>query len=276
MNVINIDINLLKRYTYNKRRKELFALAIWCHIKHTSASIRNFDRFYIRKNLHVGKIKAETLLEDAIEDQLFTFKGDNVSVGSFRNKDIKYNRRGREYRSAFVYKFVFDKEHEYTLKELYNLINEIITLHPIVAKENKDCLQQRGGHNNRCGLNICDAISRTLTLRKLSDNNNMSVSSTSRLMKKLVKDGKISKEPSRIYTALDSERKKDIAEVLNRLGRYSSSFEHGGLTYFIIPCAYSIADRKVSNSFMHLIYNYHKSIKKQSEYDSTIPQLCGF
>lgn len=276
MDVINIDINLLKRYTYNKQRKELFALAIWCHIKHTSASIRNFDRFFLRKNLHIGKAKAEKLIEEAMNDQLFTFNGSSVSVGSFRNKNIKYNRKGREYRSAFVYKFYFDRNYEYTLKDLYNLINEIITLFPIAAKENKDCLQQRGGLNNRCGQFYCDAFTRTLTLKKLSSNNNMSLSSTSRLMKKLVNTGKISKEPARIYTSLGCEHNKEIADQLNRLGRHSSSFEHGGLTYFVVPCAYSIADRKVSNSFTHLIYNYHKSTVKQPEYESTIPQLCGF
>jgi hypothetical protein len=274
--VINIDISLVKRYAGSKQRKELFALALGCHIMRTNGVIFNFDRFLIRNKFHVGKAKAIRLYEDAQNDWLFTFHGDSVSVGSFRCKDIKINRKGKKYRSAFVHKFEFDTEYKYTLKELYNAINEILALYPISAKE-KDCLLQGGGLDNRFVQNIYDAKSRTLTLKKLSQNVKMSGSSTSRIIKNLVEDKRISKEPARLYTAIDSEHINEIKECLQRLGRRSSTFEHGGLTYILVPSSYSVIDRGVTNSFHHKIYGYHSSNGRNNisinNSGSTVPQL---
>jgi len=278
-NVINIDINIIKWYARSKQMKELFALALGCHMIRTNGVIRNFDRFYIRKHFHIGKVKAERLYEDAKTNWLFTFRNGYVSVGSFRNKDVKYNRKGQKYRSAFVYKFVYDTENNYTLKDLYNAINDILALYPITAKE-EDCLQQRGGHDNRLVQNSYDAKFRTLTLKKLSQNVNMSVSSTSRIINRLVEDKKISKDPARQYAVIGSEHEAEIKECLQRIGRMTVTFRHGTLTYIIVPCSYSVIDRNVTNSFRHKIYGYHSSNGRSNisinENESTIPQLNGF
>lgn len=273
--VLNIDIELLKRYSQSKSRKELFALALWCHIKRVNAVIWDLDRFLIRKELHVGKAKAERLVRDAVEDGLFTFHDGYVSVGSFRNKDIKYDKNGRVYRSAIVKKVVFNlvdengKEIVYTLKSLYKLINNILATFPIAAQERKDCLLQ-GQNSNR------DAKSRTLTLKKLSQNTKMSVSSTCRIMKDLVKSGDLSKQDSILFSMIGSEHKEQIEESVKRLGRHSFTFQHGSLTYIVVPSSYSIANRDLSESFRHKIYGYHKRGKTPTNNHSTIPQLCGF
>lgn len=272
---LNIDINLIKGYSGSKRRKELLALAIGCHLLRSNAVIFNFNRFYIRKHFSVGKVKAERLLQDAMDDQLFTFTGENVSVGSFRDKSVKRDRRGNEYRSAFVHRFTYDTEKKYTLKELYNLVNDVLTIFPISAQE-EDCLQHRGGLYNRFVPTLCDANSRTLTLRKFSQNNKMSVSSTSRILKRLVANGVLSKEPSRQYAVIGSEHIAEIQDCLNHIGRKSFTFRHGSLTYIIVPCLYSIAKRDVGDSFHHKIYNFHRSNGRNQylpEPYSTIPQF---
>jgi predicted transcriptional regulator len=240
-----------------------------------NAVIFGLDRFMLRKQLHIGKAKAERLVSDAMKDGLFTFHNGYVSVGSFRNKDIKIDKNGREYRSAIVKKVVFRLDDEngdevtYTLCDLYKIINQILATFPIAAQERKDCLLQ-GEIFNR------DAQSRTLTLKKLSRNVNMSVSSTRRIMSDLVDSGDLSKQSSVLFSIIGSEHKKQIQDSLKRIGRHSFTFQHGSLTYIIVPCSYSIANRDLSESFRHKIYGYHKMGSSPTSTHSTIPQLCGY
>lgn len=273
---LNIDINLIKRYADSKRRKELFAFAIWCHIQRVNAVVYGITCSKLRKKLSIGKVKAERIIADAADDQLFEVNGTTFKVGSFRDKTVKYTRKQHQYQSALVKTIKFDTEADYSLKYLYDLINETLALFPITAKEDKDCLQQRGGHDNRYVQTYRDAKSRTLTLKKFSQNLKMSISSCSRILKNLVNDGKINKAPSILFSIIDSEHKEQIQEVLQKLGLINSTYERNGLQYVVVPCSYSIAMRDVSNSYKHKIYNYHKSNFYRRNYESTIPQLCGF
>lgn len=273
---LNIDINLIKRYAQNKQRKELFALAIWCHIQRVNATVFDFTVTKARKELRIGKAKAERLLNDANDDPLFSFNGTTIRAGSFRDKTPKYTRKQRRYCSAMVKTIKFDTDHKYSLKELYDLINEILTLFPITAKEDKDCLPQRGGLNNRCVQKTGDAKSRTLTLRKFCQNNGMSVSSSHRILKKLVADGKIDKTPSCQFAVIGKEHVEQIESSLNRAGVMNYTFEHNGLIYIVVPCSYSIVSRSITESYKHKIYGYHKDYTHGHNYESTIPQLCGF
>lgn len=273
---LNIDINLIKRYAQNKHRKELFALAIWCHIQRVNATVFDFTVTKARKELRIGKVKAERLLNDANDDPLFSFNGTTIRAGSFRDKTPKYTRKQRRYCSAMVKTIRFDTDHKYSLKELYDLINEILTLFPITAQEDKDCLPQRGGLNNRCVQKTCDAKSRTLTLRKFCQNNGMSVSSSHRILRKLVADGKIDKTPSSQFAVIGKEHGEQIESSLKRAWVMNYTFEHNGLIYIVVPCSYSIASRSITESYKHKIYGYHKDYTHGHNYESTIPQLCGF
>jgi hypothetical protein len=273
---LNIDINLIKRYAQSKQRKELFALAIWCHIQRVNATVFDFTVTKARKELRIGKVKAERLLNDANDDPLFSFNDTTMRAGSFRDKTQKYTRKQRRYCSAMVKTIRFDTDHKYSLKELYDLINEILTLFPITAQEDKDCLHQRGGLNNRCVQKTCDAKSRTLTLRKFCQNNGMSVSSSHRILKKLVADGKIDKTPSSQFAVIGKEHGEQIESSLKRAGVMNYTFEHNGLIYIVVPCSYSIASRNITESYKHKIYGYHKDYTHGHYYESTIPQLCGF
>lgn len=273
---LNIDIHLIKRYADNKRRKELFAFAIWCHIQRVNAVVYGITNSKLRKKLSIGKAKAERIIADAADDPLFEVNGTIFRVGSFRDKTIKYTRKQHRYQSALVKTIKFDTKVDYSLKYLYDLINETLAIFPITATEDKDCLQQRGGHDNRYVQTYRDAKSRTLTLKKFSQNLKMSISSCSRILKNLMDDGKINKTPSILFSIIDSEHKEQIQEVLQRLGLKNSTYERNGLQYVVVPCSYSIAMRDVSNSYKHKIYNYHKSHFNRHVEVSTIPQLCGY
>ncbi len=251
-------------------------MAIWCHIQRVNATVFDFTVTKARKELRIGKVKAERLLNDAYADPLFTFNGTTIRAGSFRDKTPKYTRKQRRYSSALVYAIKFDTDHKYSLKELYDLINEILTLFPITAQEDKDCLPQRGGLNNRCVQKTCDAKSRTLTLRKFCQNNYMSVSASHRILKKLIAGGKIEKTPSSQFAVIGKEHQEQITSSLHRAGLMNFTFEHNGLIYIVVPCSYSISSRDITESYRHKIYGYHKDYTHEHNYESNIPQLCGF
>lgn len=276
-----MDISLIKRYAGSKRRKELFAFAIWCHIKRVNGVIFDVTSSKLRRHLSIGKDKADRLIADATEDiLLFKTKGNTFMAGSLRDKTIKYAKHGHRYCSALVKTIKFDTEHAYTLKELYNLINEILAIFPITAKEEKDCLNKRDDcQRDRSAQIKRDAGSRTLTLKKFSQNVKMSASSCARILKRLVKEGKVAKKISILFTAINSEHKEAIIESLMRLNIKNVTYEHNGLSFIIVPCSYSIADRNVSESYRHKIYNYHKETAYKNSGNkpfSTIPQMNGF
>lgn len=273
---LNIDIEILKRYRSTKARKELLAMAIWCHFERVNAVIFGFNVTYVRKHLHVGKTKAERLLSDAREDTaLFSFTGDTVRANTLRDKTVKAGKRGRTYQSANVYRIAFDSDREYSLREIYNLINEILTERPLVAMEHRDCLNQCGGLRGR-SVGSTDARYTTLPLRKLSENNGMSQSSTRRVLKRLQERGAIDKQPCVQITKCvgDSE---GVSRVLQATGLKKATFYIAGLLYFILPCSYAVTDRAVTDAFHHKIYNYHKEgTVQRGSLVSTIPQLNGF
>ena len=82
MQYINVNIELLKRFSSTKRMKELLALAIWFKMQHSNSVIWNVTTFKLRKGLHIGNVKAERLIQDKKDSDLFSVEGDKVDVSS--------------------------------------------------------------------------------------------------------------------------------------------------------------------------------------------------
>lgn len=267
----------MKRYRGTKAQKELLAMALWCHFERVNATIFQFTVTYVRKHLHVGKVKAERLLYDARNDDfLFSFSGDTIRANSLRDKTVKTTRNGRRYQSANVRRITFDSEREYSLREIYDLINEILTERPIVAKEHRDCLKKCGDRQGRSVGSLSDARYTTLPLRKLSENNGMSLSSTARILKRMQQHGVIDKRPSVQITKCSGDT-EGVREAMTATGLRKATFMLGTLLYFILPCSYHVTDRTVSDSFHHKIYNYHKAgMLHRQQTTSTIPQMNDF
>lgn len=255
---VNVTLQIMKNYSTSKEKKELLAVGILFHIWRPNGVVWNVNYRNLMGWLHVGKAKAKRLLLQMQEDKLFHVCGDKVCVGSFRDKTQKVTRKGRRYSGAVCARF--DANRDYTLKELYSIINDLL-----VVAEIK-------GTFGTTIYSIEDSVrSRSfLTCRKLAKDIGMSRSSVSRLTTRLKNRHIILKDPARIFTVIRSEHEKEIDCILHKLGCKHVSFTKGADSWIIIPCAYAVTDRYAFHTIRHKIYGY-KSKKSKDNPDAYRP-----
>ena len=264
MQYINITLDILNRFSSTKRAKELLAVAIWIKMQHSKGVMWNVTSSFLRKRFHIGKAKADRLIEDMNGSDMFTVDSNRVAVATFRDHTVKYTRKGKAYRGAMVCRFAVA---EYTLKDLYNLINEKLFEFQICAAEHKDCL-----------LNDKDkptgARGKAITISQFKKATNMSSGSVSRLKKRLC-------VASAVSSTLAETRMFDIRNInevfgtLERAGKKKADFVYGDYGFIILPCRYSVADRNVSDGFRYLIYG-RQTRKSLSRGDNAFGTPDGF
>lgn len=203
----------------------------------------------LRKELRIGKVKAERLIRDMKGDNLFTVTGDKVVVSSFRDNTIKKTKKGKVYRGAMVCKF---EVKNYTLKELYNLINEKLFEFQICAAEHKNCCM-KAPKGETVGVSVNNAI----TIKQFQKALNMGSGSIGRIKKKLISEGRISSTLAEKHS-FDIRNEEEKKRTLTRTRKQKADFVIGALGFVVLACSYSIADRAVSDSFRHLIYGKQK------------------
>ncbi len=243
-----MTLELLHRYSSTKSMKELLATAIWMKMQHSNSVIWNVSATRLRKELHIGKEKSKRLIRDMRDNDLFFVAGNNVMVSSFRDHTIKWNRKGRVYHGSLVCKFEI---RDYTLKELYNLINEKLFEFQICAAEHKDCLLKE--HQKPVS-----AKGHAITSRQFSKVINMSVGSVVTIKKRLVSQGRISSTLAEKHS-FDKRNEDEKKRVLQSTGKQKEDFTIGDLGFVVLPCSYSIEDRRVSDGFRYLIYGKQKN-----------------
>lgn len=242
-----MTIELLRRFSSSKRMKELLATAIWMKMQHSNSVIWNVSISRLKKELHIGKDKSRRLIQNMRDNDLFTVVGNKVMVSTFRDHTVKWTRKGRVYRGTMVCKFEI---REYTLKELYNLINEKLFEFQICAAEHKDCLLKE--HKKPSS-----AKGYAITSKQFGKAINMSVGSVVTIKKRLVGKGRISYIPAEQHS-FDKRNEDEKKRVLQRTGKQKADFTIGDLGFVVLPCSYSIEDRRVSDGFRHLIYGKQK------------------
>lgn len=240
-------MELLHRYSSSKSMKELLATAIWMKMQHSNSVVWNVSATRLRKELHIGKDKSRRLIRDMRDNDLFSVTGNNVMVSTFRDHTIRWTRKGRVYRGAMVCMF---EVKDYTLKELYNLINERLFEFQICAAEHKDCLLKE--HKEPVG-----AKGHAITSKQFGKAINMSVGSVTTIKKRLVGRGRISSTPAEKHS-FDKRNVDERKRVLQRTGKQKEDFSVGDFGFVVLPCSYSIEDRRVSDGFRHLIYGRQK------------------
>lgn len=255
---VNVTLQIMKNYSTSKERKELLAVGILFHIWRPNGVVWNVNYRNLMGWLHVGKAKAKRLLLQMQGDKLFHVCGDKVCVGSFRDKTQKVTRKGRRYSGAVCARF--DANRDYTLKELYSIINDLL-----VVAEIK-------GTFGLTTFSIEDSVHPRsfLTCRKLAKDIGMSRSSVSRLTTRLKDKHIIIKDPSRIFTVIGREHAKEIDCILHRLNYKTVTFTKGADSWIIIPCGYAVTDRYAFHSIRHKIYGY-KSKKSKDNPDAYCP-----
>lgn len=262
---LNIRIEDLKRAKTGldskqiKARKELLALAMWFKVQHSNGAILRVTKAYLRKNAGIGKDKAERLIQQMKNSDLFTIiqQGDGtyrVWVGTFHDKQTKRkkSRRGRRYREDDVCLFEFEKDCK--LKDIYNAINERLMLLSISAANRKESLRKGGEKSSSCSV----ANPVQVTTKAFAKTVGMGVGSVSRIKKRLVGRGVIASTYAEKHST-DLRNKKEAELLLQRLGKRDFTYRYGDFGYVLIPCSFSIIAHDGTRFFCHKFTNYKSS-----------------
>lgn len=263
---LNVPKQLVKRYASSKRRKELLCFAIWLKMRNENSVAWNINDKTVRYGCHVGKVKAMRLLSDASEDDLFDIKGETIIVRSFRDKTIKYGKNGAKYQSDFCFKFPY--KDDYTLRELYNIMNEFLASDLINTYERKTACNADKNDNDR-------GASCSISLKSIAKQTKMSWSATRRIVNRMKDKGILKINAARQFCFLLAEELDEEARCFLKMhGMKTFTFCRGIVAYVVFPRTYSIVSRDWSERFQHVIYGYRS--RPQETFHSTIPQLCGF
>lgn len=252
---LNIMVELVERYAcgYSKversKRMTILSFAIWCKMQHNNSVMFSMGTRQLMRTLHISQPKAKLLLNAIKTDELFTEKGDGrFMVSSFKDDTIKRDKRGRIYKGAKM--FTLDVNKEYTLKDIYNRLNELLFLYQIGSQEANSSHVSGNKKSNR----LCRST--FITMKQLQGAVGMSHGSVSGIKKRLIKKEQITSTYAELHMA-DKRVPRQVQAMLLRFGRKNPTFEIGDNAYVCIPCSYAIASRGAKRSCgRHIIYGY--------------------
>ena len=252
---LNIMVELVERYAcgYSKversKRMTVLSFAIWCKMQHSNSVIFRLGTRRMMDTLHISQPKAKLLLDAIKTDNLFVEQSDGrFMVATFKDEAYKRDKKGRIYKGAKM--FTLDVNKEYTLKDIYNRLNELLFLHQIGSQEANSSHVSGNKKSNR----LCRST--FITMKQLQGAVGMSHGSVSGIKKRLIKKGQITSTYAELHMA-DKRVPRQVRAMLLRFGRKNPTFEVGDNAYVCIPCTYAITNRDAKRSCgRHIIYGY--------------------
>lgn len=237
----------------------VLCFAIWCKMQHSNSVMFGMGTRQLMSSLHIGQPKAQLLLNAIKTDELFSVQNDGrFTVASFKDNTRKLNRYGRAYKGANM--FTLEVNKEYTIKDIYNRLNELLFLRQIGSEEaNSSHVSGRNTDKTR------SCRSKFITIKQFQEGVGMSHGSVSGIKKRLKKKKEISSTYAELHMA-DRRAPGQVEKMLMRFGRKNPTFEKGDNVYVAIPCSYAITDRDAKRSCgRHIIYGYGGRMKKSQK-----------
>lgn len=232
----------------------VLCFAIWCKMQHSNSVMFDMGTRDLMRALHIGHTKAQMILQAIKSSELFSVqKEGRFVVNSFKDNTIKRSKRGRVFKGANM--FIIEVNKEFTLKEIYNRLNELLFLHQIGSMEANS--SHVSANNRSCRYSY-------IPFSQLESAVGMSHGSISGIKKRLKGKKEISSTFAELHMA-DSRCEDQVKRLLAKFGRKNPSFVRDNNVYVCIPCSYAITDRNAKASCgRHIIYGYSgkKAIKK--------------
>lgn len=241
----------------------VLCFAIWCKMQHSNSVMFDMGTRQLMSSLRIGQPKAQLLLNAIKTDELFSVQNDGrFIVTSFKDSTRKRNRYGRAFKGAKM--FTLEVNKEYTLKDIYNRLNELLFLFQIGSEEsNSSHVSGRKIDKTR----LCR--SKFITIKQFQVGVGMSHGSVSGIKKRLKKKEEISSTYAELHMA-DKRVPGQVEKMLLRFGRKNPTFEKGDNVYVAIPCSYAITDRNAKrNCGRHKIYGYGSRMTKSQKGSET-------
>lgn len=275
MNLINVPLNLIRKCSTDKLHLECLALAIMLKRTYVNSSLYGVNTKNFRRTFHISYSKAVKMIEAVKESELFEYneKHDFLFAKSFKSKDNKqYGRRGQYIAKADYCKKI--SECANSLRDVTRLLRETLLAIEIEAQT----WESLCGHAQKHPQREVAKEKSPIPLRKFAKSISMSRSSASRYISKMSQDGKVSKSEIVAECVLPyytSEKAEEWmrAHPNQKLHVWYSEKYHQYSAWITLGRMYSIKDRKLEDSFQHVIYNHSKRIstiynKKQDNVDT--------
>ncbi len=266
---LNIRVDLVRQYAcgYSKversKRMTVLCFAIWCKMQHSNSVMFDMGTRQLMSSLRIGQPKVQLLLNAIKTDELFSVQNDGrFIVTSFKDSTRKRNRYGRAFKGAKM--FTLEVNKEYTLKDIYNRLNELLFLFQIGSEEsNSSHVSGRKIDKTR----LCR--SKFITIKQFQVGVGMSHGSVSGIKKRLKKKEEITSTIAELHMA-DKRVPGQVEKMLLRFGRKNPTFEKGDNVYVAIPCSYAITDESAKRSCgRHKIYGYGSRMTKSQKGSET-------
>lgn len=250
--MLNIPIEILKRYKVSKADKELLAFSIGIKCAHSnSVLIPSIHKVMLMFN--IGFSRAKSLIERAKTSELFHYDSSkNILIANtYKDKSIKVSSSGRKYKSDFCYKISKSK------KSLANIVKEIsnaLLLNAINGEERNNLTQRLGKpeKKHRCVQHS------PITTQKFANIAGLTRSTAYRMLHYLYEKERVldktSKHMEMVIPVVNSET---VQEWSKRTGKKNFIYNPNDRSgWIVIPTSYSIRKRSVTERFKHVIYTH--------------------
>lgn len=257
MDVLNIPMELIKRYKESKEDKLLFAFATGIKCNHRSSSLIDATPEKVMSVFGTDRKTAEMLIDKAKKSDLFVYyeKGNQLVVKSFKSEEEKTSkgRTSFKYRSDYCRKI---ERKPYKLKQLVKILSLTLLFNAVNAIDRDNFPQRSDNFKTRY------ATEKGLSVRKLAGITGMSKSAVHRHIAKLVEEGVISKTSAHAEMVIPVVNKQTATEWSSLSGGRPFIINPKDNSGWIIhPCEYSIYDRSITESFKHVIYTHKNRVE---------------
>ena len=191
-------------------------------------------------------------------------KNGKVFVSTFKSSELRtFGRRKKKYQSPSDFCKKLDVK-KYTLREMKKVLRELLIEEEVKKRQPQQV--QRLGNLSSC---VTEARKYAITLKHFSDVFGLSKSSAHRYLARMEEDGRVSKTLTVAECVIPHLNERTAAEWIERNPKgffHARHGRHGWSGWRHYGNIYEIVDRRVSDSFKHVIWNhkYRRSAKVES------------
>ena len=277
--IINVPLDLIRKCSTDKLHLECLALAVMLKRTFVNSTLYGVNTKNFRRTFHISYTKAQKMIEAVKGSELFEYneEHDFLFAKSFKSKDNKqYGRKGQYIAKADYCKKI--SECADSLRDVTRLLRETL----LVVEIDAQTWESLCGHAQKHSHREAAKEKTPIPLRKFAKSISMSRASTSRYISRMEKDGKVSKSEIVAECVLPYYTSEKAGEWMVRhpnqkLHVWYSEKYHQFSAWINFGRKYSVTDRKLEDSFQHVIYNHAKRIsttnRKNQGNEDTRPDL---
>lgn len=259
---LNIPINLINKYKGSKRGLELLSFAIAIKMAHSNSCFTYYTYAKVRRLLRCSHPKAVQILKDAQNSELFYCDASQsfLRANSFKDKNPKKSKGGREYTSDWCYKLEIK---DYSLRELVSTLREILLENVIYAKERQ--------LNNAWNINGANPVAVTQT--NLGNAVGVSRVTAQNILKKIKSRGTDLKKSNAVIKPILSHANDETIREYKKITHSKGLITYCMVGFIVLPCLYSILGENESCRFQHIIYNHRNMQKAELHFDRSSDKI---